>query len=404
MQIHLVFDSLTARELSRVLQERGFEVSGSDATLEQFRIAAEARQVEAGLAIVDATTGVVNKQDSVQILREIRGFIPDTRLMVILPVQADREWIKEIGALGIYDVYPVEQFTIDDVVNWIQTRKTIRDLGESEIDLTGQVPKSQKKLVSTDSKDSKDVIIGSIRGRLQKIKQSVSKLKERQESVAEPIMEEDFEPGIPKVVYRTKIIGNSVVAVGGLHRRAGTTHTAIQLAVLLAQNGLKTAFVEYRAEERPSDIVWFMPEGANGMRFSYEGIDFFPNRTPDTSTEVLSLGYEAVVLDVGIIADGSYALHEWRRASVQVATVGAAPWDMGRLAGSASALSGDRTSIVVNFASQQMFEEAFEILKALEKPIIHNMDGYDPFKPNLSLVPVIKSLLPEKEKRRFFAF
>src|SRR5690606_32907770 len=196
MQIHLVFDSLTARELSRVLQERGFEVSGSDATLEQFRIAAEARQVEAGLAIVDATTGVVNKQDSVQILREIRGFIPDTRLIVILPVQADREWIKEIGALGIYDVYPVEQFTIDDVVNWIQTRKTIRDLGESEIDLTGQVPKSQKKLVSTDSKDSKDVIIGSIRGRLQKIKQSVSKLKERQESVAEPIMEEDFEPGI----------------------------------------------------------------------------------------------------------------------------------------------------------------------------------------------------------------
>ena len=404
-QIHLVFDSLTVQELSKALQERDFNVTGKDSTLEQFRIAAEAGQVEASLAIVDATAGVVNKQDSVQILRDIRGFIPDTRLIVLLPVQADREWIQKIGALGIYDVYAVEQFTIDDVVTWIETRKTIRDLEETESDLSGQVPpQMQKKLVSSGSKDSKEAIIRNIRGGLQKIRQYVVKQRQVNASEMEPDIEDVLEPEkvLQKVIYRTKIIGSGVVAVGGLHRRAGVTHTAIQLAVLLVQHGLKTAFVEYRADERPSDIVWLMAEGANGTMFSYEGIDFFPNRTPDTATEVLSLGYDAVVMDAGnLLDDPPAALHEWRRASVQVATVGAAPWDLKRLTESSSLLS-DRTNIVVNFASPQMFEDAFEIIKVLKKPVIHNLDGYDPFKPSLSLTPVIKSLLPEKEKRRFF--
>jgi hypothetical protein len=386
MKLHLVFDLATSGPLTEALRARGYEVSGTDTTLEQFALAAESGQITADLAIVDVTAGIVRKQDSVKFLRAIRGHIPDMRLITVLPDKADMEWVGEIGALGIYDVYPIEEFTIDDVIRWIQTRKTIRDLGDVNTHLTGQVPKSKKKrFVKSDSFFGK----GGIKGSIKKITANL---------IDDEDIEDFFNDDLvaPRVVYR--MIGSRVIAVGGLHRRAGTTHTAIQLAVLLSQNGLKTALAEYRADERASDLVWIKPtDGQEDDKFGVEGIDVYPDL--HQVSEVLSRGYDAIVLDVGTL-DVPAALDEWRRASVRAMTLSAAPWDIGRV--KLSKFKDDQASIVVNFADRSMYEAVYELLKHHEKSVVHNRGGYDPFNLDLSLMPVISAFFPEKKRRKVF--
>lgn len=385
MKLHLVFDPATSGPLSETLQARGYEVCGTDATLEQFSLAAESGQITVDIAIVDVTAGIVHKADSVRFLRIVRGHVPDMRLIVVLPDKADREWIGEIGALGIYDIYPVDEFTIDDVICWMQTRKTIRDLGEVNTDLTGQVPK-KNRFFKSDSFLRK----GRIKGNLKRITANLMDDEDIEEFMDDNLI-------FPKVVYR--IIGSRVVAVGGLHRRAGTTHTSIQLAVLLKRNGLRTSLVEYRTEkDGTSDLVWIKPtEGQKDNHFVVEGIDVYPDCLQ--VSEVLSRGYDAVVLDAGTL-DTPAALEEWRRASVRVMTLGAAPWDIGRQ--KLSTFANDQASIVINFASQDMFETVFDLLKHHGKTIVHNRSGYDPFSPDMSLASIISTFLPEKRRRKIF--
>lgn len=368
MKLHLVFDSATSVPLSEALRARGYEITGTDATLEQFLLAADAGQINCDLAIVDAAAGVIHKQDSVRYLRLIRGNIPDTRLIVVMPAHANETWISEIGALGIYDVYAVEQFTIDDVQHWIQSRKTIRDLGDSKPEAKGRISERKGKLVSKESK----TLFGIIR-RKEKSKKTTS--------------------DTPKVIYTT--IGSRIVAVGGLHRRAGTTHTAIQLAVLLSSGGWKTALVEFRFDDRQSDLNW-IKSAEDEESFTVEGIDCYPSCK--MIGEIISRGYDAVVLDVGTL-DKSDALEEWRRAAVRVMTLGASPWDIGRQ--HLSSFANDQASIVINFATQDMFETVFEWLKHHGKLIVHNRSGYDPFRPDASLMPVISDFFPEKRRKVF---
>ena len=385
MKLHLVFDPATSEPLSAALQRHGYEVSGTDATLEQFALAAEAGQITADIAIVDVTAGIVHKADSVRFLRAVRGDIPDTRLIVILPVEADEAWINEVGALGIYDVYAVEQFAIEDILVWIEIKRTIRDLGEQKSGLNGKVPGRKMKLVPKEARRS---FLDSFR----------KKGARREWIEDEDLMDMDDAPDAPRVIYKTKIIGSSVVAVGGAHRRAGTTHTAIQLAVLLMRSGLKTALLEYRAaDNHESDLVWIKPDDAGETSFEMDGIEFY--QACKSIGEVISRGHDAVVIDAGTL-DEPAALDEWRRAAVRIITISAAPWDVGRA--KLSEFAADQAAIVVNYATQGMYETVYELLKHLEKPIVHNRGGYDPFSPDLSLVPIVSTLLPEKRRRKVF--
>ncbi|MNC39811.1 hypothetical protein D3C75_884890 [compost metagenome] len=102
MNIHLVFEASLLQALKPALQENGYTVSGVDMTLEQFRIAAEAGNIEADIVLVDGSLGI-RRQESVQLLKETQLYAPELRLIVILSTD-DVGWVRELGLLGIYDV------------------------------------------------------------------------------------------------------------------------------------------------------------------------------------------------------------------------------------------------------------------------------------------------------------
>jgi len=360
-RIHLVFDSTTGRELSSALQERGYVVSGMDATLEQFRIAAEAGQVEAGLAIVDATAGVVNKQDSVQFLRDIRGFVPDTRLIVILPVSADREWLRALGHIGIYDVYPVERFSVEDVLTWIQRRKTIADMpGDAEIP-AGKIKPSGVRLSSSPAKE--------------------------------------------RVIVEERIVGSVAIAVGGAGPRSGSTHLALSMAVWLAKEGHTAAVVECRGESLAA-LRTDVPAAAPGG-FRWLGTDVF-TALGEPWLPILSAGYQYVVLDFGnLTAVGAADEAEFMRCPLRFLVTGVSAWDLPRtftaMGNWKEKYVAQEWNVALNFADEMKFREVAESLLPRERKALKLKFWRVPFCCDPSQPPDyrdwLEPVLPRKKER-----
>ena len=363
-RIHLVFDPTTARELSAALKEHGFEVTGTDTTLEQFLIAAQGEQVEADLAIVDATAGVVNKKDSVKFLRDVRVFVPDMRLIVILPVQADREWIRALGHLGIYDVYPVEQFSIEDVSTWIRNRKTIADVpGDAELP------------------DGKIEPFG--------VRLSLGPTKER-------------------VIVEERIVGSVAIAVGGAGPRSGSTHLALSMAVWLAKEGHAAAVVECRGESL-WELRTGVPAAAPGG-FQWLGMDVF-TALSESWLPILTSGYQYVVLDFGdLTAAGSENETEFMRCPVRFLVTGTSAWDLPRaftaLGRWKERYQAQEWNVAFNFADEMKFREITESLLPRERKALKLKFWRVPFFCDPAQPPDFREwlepVLPRKKERSSF--
>jgi|GEM_PF-6471571 len=364
MKWHLVFSPEISAQLTEALADRGWEVTGTDATLEQFRVAAEGGMVHADVALIDGTAGIVDKRDCVRLLREVRALLPDLRLIVLLPAAADREWIRALGHLGIYDVYAVGHFTAEDVVRWAERRKTIADVpGETDLP-DGKVEPSGIRLAPS------------------------GRPKER-------------------VVVEERIVGCVPIAVGGVGARSGATHVALSMAVWLAREGFQTAVVECRGESLAAlrtDVAAAAPGG-----FRWEGTDVF-TALGAPWIPILSAGYQYVVLDFGdLTAAGETDEMEFMRCPLRFLVTGVSAWDLAR---TFSALGrwkekypAQEWNVALNFADEAKYREVAESLlprekKALKLRFWHVPFYSDPARPP-DLGEWLSPVLPRRKSKRF---
>lgn len=427
MKLHLVFDLSILTPLAEALETQGYFIAGTDVTLEQFAVAASAGQVDAEIAIVDGGLGVVHRQDCVNFLKEVRMRVPDTRLIVILP-EVDSEWQRSLGMYGIYDVYAAEQFGIEDVQRWIQTKKTLADIPGFNPELPASQKKVERKVGFSLEKNKGKVqtlLSDWTRGfkRAEKITVPVNDeskereareltdhvespvtLKEKQEYV--DMDKQNKTDSQPEKLPIYHVSQPYIVAVGGLARRSGNTHTALQIAYETASKGLKTAFVEYRNKPRPSDIVSFATD-FDGLKFKRHGIDFFPNRSPFDVAEVYTLGYDSVILDLGVLVDENEgrlemnsAAQEFLRCPFQLITLSAAPWDLHYIVQHLSQLSVllRKSSFIINYADEDMIKEFREMFPAITS--IMNPLKANPFTDAGELAYWLEQ--PKAKRKRWF--
>ncbi|MGG1878813.1 hypothetical protein ABDI30_14735 [Paenibacillus cisolokensis] len=402
-----MFDLSILTQLAEALEEHGHVISGTDVTLEQFAIAASAGQLDGEVALVDGGLGVVRKQDCINYLKEVRMRVPDMRMIVILP-ELDSEWQRNLGMYGIYDVYVAEQFGIEDIQKWIQTKKTLADIPGFSAESHLSQKKVEKKVgFSLEKNKGKvqtllaDWTKGFKRGEKGAFLEREGKdeenfeLTEHSENSADRIEVQEHigeqkhvdDPKKPAVQPERQLIFHVsqpyIVAVGGLASRSGNTHAALQVAYETASKGLKTAFIEYRNKPRPSDIVSFATD-FDGLKFKHHGIDFFPNRSPFDVTEVYTLGYDSVILDLGVLVDENEdrlemnsAAQEFLRSQFQFITLSAAPWDLHYIVQHLSQLSVllKKSSFIINYADEDMikeFREMFPSITSILNPLQAN--------------------------------
>lgn len=425
--IHLVFEP----SLASALEQELVNVAGKDVTLEQFSEATKAGIITADVAIVDGVLGVVNKQDSIRLLKDIRIHAPTLRLIVILPLEADKDWIRSLGNLGIYDVYRIESFDLEDVKSWIANKKTLADVFPDDSDVTGPVegtltvPVQESGIINkflhrwTERRDKnkttgevvKDEEVHSSNKdlNLDIVNDNILNDSRNPDENDEPKKKmHNSEDDIVPTVHNTSFLrlGVATVAIGGIKGRSGTTHTAIQVATLLANMGLKIAFVEYQLEEKVSDIVSFT-SSQDGDMFSYKKVDFFPNRNPLSMPEILSLDYDVVVLDLGSLfqeknnqLEVRANVQEFLRSAVRILTLGASPWDVHFAACNWKDIMplAEKGSVVVNYADKKMFNDLSDSFSAFKIKFILNELKADPFGGSEVLFKALKNMVPKGKK------
>ncbi|GIP08240.1 hypothetical protein J1TS5_04100 [Paenibacillus macerans] len=433
MNLHLVFNPSITIPLAESLQTRGHTITGTDATLEQFAIAAGAGKIEADIAVVDGVLGIVHKRESIRLLKEIRMYLPDVRLIVLLP-EFDLEWQKNLGMYGIYDIYSAEQFDVEDVLKWIETRKTLADVPY----LADGLPERYAEKVESQTRFSNKSQTGKIQSVLQRFRNAKSAktdktaldmadMEEETEVAVTEALPENSEPSteqeaekeeldekkkveqsLPQVekpqvpcVYQPYIVG-----VGGLMKRSGNTHTAIQIAYETSCYGFRTALVEYRSQPRPSDIIAFATD-FDGLKFHRQGIDFFPNRSPFDVAEIYSFGYEVVVLDLSVLVDEQEdklafdsGAQEFLRSPIQMLTLSAAPWDLHKVVRHLKDIQTllRKSSLVVNYADSDMMKDIQELFVPV--PALFNLLSADPFTTEGKLAYWLDQ--PKEKKKRWF--
>lgn len=412
MNLHLVFESSLLPALKDALLEREYKVSGSDVTLDQFLIAVQAGKLDADTVLVDGALGV-DRVGSVRSLKQVRVAAPNLRLIVILS-SADTQWVKELGMLGIYDVYITEQFQLSDIEKWIQNKKTLADVpdfGEQGIPQT--VPVSSPEVQFQSQKKTKD----SFMRQVQRIRNWTAKKREearnkRAEAALKKREEEGYEEErtLPEEHTGEKpFVGlrfdfpKRAMAIGvvGLRQRSGTTHTVLALASAFAKEGLKVAAIEGQLPDKPSDFACLEHPFKE-----QEGITLYPNVTAERIPALLSLPFDIIVLDLGSMDEeqASLAMSEWRRSDYQLVVLSAAPWDIRdfvqRGKKLADIFADMRGYVLVNYADQHMFKETSALLQPFGVRLIHVPYVANPFEGKTDwALPLIPERTPKK--RRF---
>jgi len=320
--IHLVFDPTLSKALENSLISHGKNVSGKDGTLEQFRDAAKAGKIEGSTAIVNTVAGLVDKQDSVRLLKEIRSYMPELRMIAVLPEHADRKWITEIGTLGIYDVYAVEQFTIEDVCNWLDKKRTIADILDDEVNVSGKINSLQPKL--TDQKSQ--IIVNTVE----------------------------------------RIVGCITIGIAGIDRRCGSTYTALSMASYLSRK-FKVALIECRGSSLLSYQTHINSKFVSGG-YQINNIDEFTSESKDQWIAIMAAGYDYVVMDFGHLDLSDE--QEFMRCTTRFLLTGASDWDIEYLYVTLDQLMNKYSgawNIVVNFALDERFKAIFNGLTSRDR-------------------------------------
>ena len=232
-------------------------------------------------------------------------------------------------------------------------------------------------------------------------------------------------------VLQEKIVGTIVIAVGGAYRRTGTTHTAIQISKFLSDLGHKVACIELLDPRSGSQYSLKYLDTSVSSKvhpggFELQRIDFFPQTSTEEYFQIVTAGYQYIVLDLGVIVHNSAEAlepyehtREFLRANTQVLTAGAAEWDFIHVLTAIDAFHlwkwRKQWNILVNFADDESFSRINNYLDKKDKNLLQinflkNGFASNPFTISDETDRLYRSLLHDflpvhqrtKKKRGFF--
>lgn len=115
-------------------------------------------------------------------------------------------------------------------------------------------------------------------------------------------------------------VPQTVVGVCGMTRGVGTTNFSLCLANYFRNKCLEsTCYVEFNSTKQICEL-----NGGISKKFSYKGIDFFPDEKLHNLPNLLNLHYSYYVLDFGVC--NSYNVSEFERCTDKFAVCNLSPW------------------------------------------------------------------------------
>lgn len=330
-----------------------------------------AGRVQITTLIIDIDS-CLNESSIIKGVRAFKIARPQTRVLVVAVDRiAGNPTISDLVGLGVYDIVapPVPKSEDEEDV-------TI------EFDLTPYV-KEQLQLNSTYADVARWHFVGL----------DVPVQPQTKNSKEKKVIQTQIEE---RIVIREKIVGTIIIAVAGVGRRTGTTHTAIQIANFLNYEGHQTACIELvDPEENPPTFNIFKNNQQSRLHpdgFTINNIDFFAIEHVNNNNiiDILKAGYKYVVLDLGnlIKADQTPAMHhqEFLRADMQIISSCSGLWDFHSLIQNIDTLTkwkwNKKWNVALHFADNELFQEIQAAITTKESEQISLNYFKTPYQPD----------------------
>ncbi|PQP80363.1 hypothetical protein C0Q44_28545 [Paenibacillus sp. PCH8] len=137
-----------------------------------------------------------------------------------------------------------------------------------------------------------------------------------------------------KVKVRDRYIGTAVIAVTGVEKGVGCTHTALMIANYLAKQKFSVALVEANESNEYKEIEAAY-EGVdadllNTVSFFINGVHYYKNESCIDMISLLSGNYSYIILDLGCY-DTTSSFNEFLRANLQIVVGGSSEWKQNKI-------------------------------------------------------------------------
>lgn len=220
---------------------------------------------------------------------------------------------------------------------------------------------------------------------------------------------------MPRGVMKLSLRATVTIAIMGISAGAGVTHTSLLVAHYLSVEKLRVAIVE----AGPSDAfrrIYEMYAGeclAEEQRlFTIRGIDYYPYSPTFNFTSLLHAGYEAVVLDLGVMNEHPY--EEFRRANLSIMVASGAEWKQHELRAFVEQMSCNKDvshwHYVLPLSERQTVQD---VKKSTLLRYVHRLPYHsDPFRTSEEMKACLRNIIPlhfipvpkERVSRRFSFF
>lgn len=152
----------------------------------------------------------------------------------------------------------------------------------------------------------------------------------------------------------------------------GTTHVSLTLANFICNKlGMKTAYIEFNATNQISSLC----KVQGNQFFSYKGIDFFPNTSVTSLSEILRDDYRYFILDMGVL--NTYTTKEFLRCDKQFLVCSPSKWRQSQAKEKIEALLKNniqnRVTVIMNLSEEESYFSIFpKAYKQVSFPYIAN--------------------------------
>lgn len=218
------------------------------------------------------------------------------------------------------------------------------------------------------------------------------------------VAKEDLQ--VPEIRGKSSIVGTVIIAVAGISRGVGCTHTAIAISNYIAKSGYGVALVEMNTNKHIAQIYdEGYEQGLLEKSFNIDGVDYYYNNSQDL-INILSAGYKYIVLDLSLIRGiddkrksiNNVNFMEMQRANKQILVGGIKDWQLNdfRIA------LGDEESInwnlYITLSDKDMFSK---FKKEMHRNVFFAPYCPDPFKTYDEQDTAISNMLDDNNQKNF---
>ncbi|MCM3716571.1 MinD/ParA family protein [Alkalihalobacillus oceani] len=296
--------------LANDLEENNYVVNQKDTSLDTFSAWAQSDDSDEaecaliyGLAVVSKGESQSTKQAVFERLKEVRRHREKMRLILLFPeeYQYDKEFVRQIAQLLIYDLHFVQKINTEDICNWIETPKTYTYLeavldgyrAESDRDAQPAIEmdwsEEQEDNYRKKEVEEKPSLKEKLASKRERVKETRSR-RDRRENVGwSPKKEHEI-----RMQYRS--FASKVIVVTSTKGGIGKTDISLNLAAAIKEHtesskmvvvdfdfpygglgaALKLPRTSHLGDWLFDDHPKLTEEAIKNKVVSYEGIDFIP--------------------------------------------------------------------------------------------------------------------------------